>query len=183
MISTDQMQMLKFPIGKFERPKVYTEAIISQAHQSIRDFPGHLRNKVESLAEDQLNWIYRPDGWSIRQVVHHCADSHMNAFIRFKLALTEDSPIIKPYDQAAWAMLEDSSTFPLHASLSILNGLHPRFAKLIASLTPQELDKTFTHPEWNKRLTLKMNVCLYAWHCDHHLAHIDNAIKFEGKFN
>lgn len=181
-MTAEELIKLKFPIGKFQKPEMYTETLNQENIKVIRDFPKVLKKMVDGLKEEQLNWVYRPNGWSIKQVVHHCADSHMNAFIRFKLALTEDNPVIKPYDQAAWALLSDAKDFGIESSLNLLSGLHSRFAEMLSGLNTQNLDKTFTHPEWNKHLPLKMNLSLYAWHSKHHTAHIKNAIISKGKY-
>ena len=178
-----ELQTLKFPVGKFKVPEAYTNELIHDSKLVIVNFMNVLEPKVKGLTEEQLSWRYRPNGWTIKQVIHHFADSHMNAFIRFKLALTEDVPIIKPYVEAAWAELPDSLDNEVEDSLMILRGLHKRFAKLLENLDAVDLDRKFTHPDWNKDLPLKMNICLYAWHCRHHLAHIDNALRSRGIYN
>jgi len=124
------------------------------------------------LSEVQLDTAYRPGGWTVRQVVHHCADSHMNSFIRFKLALTEENPTIKPYHEDKWAEMADAKNLPIEPSLKILEGLHDRWAILIKSLSDQDLQKTFYHPANQKTITLATTIALYAWHSRHHLEHV-----------
>jgi uncharacterized damage-inducible protein DinB len=126
---------------------------------------------VEGLSEEQLNTPYRPGGWTVRQVVHHLPDSHMNSYVRFKLALTEDAPTIKPYDEALWANLADSSTTPLETSLALLDALHVRWVRLLKSMTDADFMREFRHPE-SGLIRLDQNLALYAWHGKHHVAHI-----------
>ena len=132
---------------------------------------------VKDLNDEKLKNKYRPDGWTIKQVVHHCADSHINSFVRFKLALTEDVPAIKPYFEDRWAELSDSLSNDISDSIQILNSLHNKWVLLLRSLTVEQLHREFFHPETNKKISLKENIGLYAWHCNHHLAHIQLAIK------
>ncbi|GAA5038738.1 putative metal-dependent hydrolase [Marivirga lumbricoides] len=137
----------------------------------ISSFPVRLRNEVQHLNSEQLNIPYRPGGWTIRQLVHHCADSHMNSLMRFKLALTEDQPVIKPYFEDRWAELPDSK-MEIEPALQILEGLHARWTTLLKSLTAEQLKKVFVHPEHGTEISLEENIALYAWHCNHHLAHV-----------
>lgn len=166
------LERLRYPIGKFNKPENFTEKIINEYISDIEHFPTRLRKAVENLSEEQLNTLYRPDGWTIRQVVHHCADSHMNSIIRFKLALTEDTPIIKPYHEELWAELKDSSNMPIEPSLHILDGVHTRWVVLLRSLDNLQLKRTFIHPSSNRTVELQENIGIYAWHGNHHLAHI-----------
>ena len=166
------LEELKFPIGKFEQPKEITPELVRNYIIDISTFPERLRKEVENLSDAQLDTPYRPEGWTIRQVVHHCADSHMNSLTRFKLALTEDKPTIKPYFEDRWAELDDSKKMPVEPALKMLEGLHERWTYLLNSLTDDLLERTFVHPEHGKELRLKENIGLYAWHCNHHLAHI-----------
>ena len=161
-----------FPIGEFKRPDNISHEHVSTWIDKIAAFPKQLRSEVSSLTEKQLDTTYRPGGWTIRQVVHHCADSHLNSFIRIKLALTEDTPTIKPYFEHKWAELTDSKKMDVEASLRIIEGLHARWAHLLKSLTNQELKRSFFHPEHNKTIQIDEIIGFYAWHCDHHLAHI-----------
>ena len=163
---------LKFPIGEFIKPGIIIEQIISDWITIIEKFPQYLTKEIETLTEDQLKYKYRPNGWNIRQIVHHCADSHMNSFIRFKLALTEDKPTIRPYFEDRWAEQSDYLNSPVILSLNIIEGLHKRWVILLKSLTDDDLNRTFIHPEGNKEISLKENIGIYAWHCTHHLEHI-----------
>ena len=171
------LDSLRFPIGKFEAPTVLTQEIIDRYVKDIETFPARLKQAVIGLNDAQLDTPYRPDGWTIRQVVNHCADSHMNSLIRFKLALTEEEPTIKPYYEERWAELADSKTMPIAPALSLLEGLHQRWTVLLKSLGSEDLAKTFIHPEHGKRFRLDENIGVYAWHGNHHLAHITTLKK------
>ncbi len=162
---------LRYPIGRFKKPKLITKQELSSCIGVIAGFPQEINKEVLSLTDEQLDTPYRKDGWTVRQVVHHCADSHMNAFIRFKLALTETNPVIKPYREALWAALPDSTTH-LAPSLSLLKGLHERWGILLESLDDGDLKRAYVHPEHGRPVPLGEVVALYAWHCKHHLAHI-----------
>ena len=166
---------LKYPIGQFQEPAVISEELIDKWIQNIKDFPTLLIQEVNDLNEEILQKTYRPNGWTIKQVVHHCADSHMNSFIRFKLALTEENPTIKPYQENLWAELPDVLESSIYSSLQILEGLHNRWTQLLENLTEEDLNKSFQHPETGKKISLKLNIGIYSWHCRHHLAHIINA--------
>ncbi len=166
------MKDLRFPIGHFQKPEAYTNQILSDYITTIEAFPQMLKNEVLHLTAEQLDTRYRPDGWTIRQVVHHCADSHANSLIRFKLALTENKPTIKPYAEDLWAELIDSKTAPIEPSLAMIDGIHARWTLLLKSLTANELSKSFIHPEHGKEFRLDENMGIYAHHCKHHLAHI-----------
>lgn len=163
---------LKYPIGRYRRPDIITESIRQEAIVAIAGFPSRLRAAVLGMSEAQLDTPYRPEGWTVRQVVHHCSDSHMNAIIRIKLALTEDNPIIKPYEEARWALLADTAIMPTDSALSLLDGLHARWTYLLDRLTEKDLEKTFVHPENGFYFTVDQAICQYAWHSNHHLAHI-----------
>jgi len=169
---TDQdLQKLKYPIGRFSRPKPVTAEHLETCIASIETFPEKIRKEVATLTDEQLDTPYRPGGWTIRQVVHHCADSHLNAYTRVKLTMTEEKPTIKPYFEDRWAELPDSS-LPVDPTLKLLEGLHARWAYLLRSLQPEDLKKKFVHPEHGREIPLEELVALYGWHCDHHLAHI-----------
>lgn len=171
------LEHLKYPIGKLKIQYPITKKMISEWREDIAFFPEKLNREVQGLTEVHLENQYRPDGWTIRQVIHHCADSHMNAMIRLKLALTEDQPTIKPYAEVRWAELTDSLTMPVAASLSILEGIHARWTCLLSHLTDIEFSRTFIHPEHGKIFRIDENTALYAWHCNHHLAHVIHAKK------
>lgn len=170
----------QYPIGRFEKPNSISERDISGWADVIASFPSDLSNEVLSLTDEQLDTPYREGGWTVRQVVHHCADSHMNAIIRIKLALTEPKPTIKPYDEASWAELADGKLFPIASSLDILKGLHTRWCVLLKQLKKDELERTFIHPEHDKAMPVKEVIGMYAWHCRHHLAHITTLKKNRG---
>ncbi|WP_432713948.1 YfiT family bacillithiol transferase [Pedobacter sp.] len=171
----DTLENLKYPIGKFQKPEPINQLQIDNWIKIIEEFPQQLTNEVKNLSEKQLNKQYRPNGWTIKQVVNHCADSHMNSFIRFKLALTENTPTIKPYHENLWAELTDSKNFPVDSALMILQGLHQRWVNLLKNLSASDLEKQFRHPESNELISLKTNIGIYAWHCQHHLAHVKKA--------
>jgi hypothetical protein len=165
------MSDLRFPIGPFKLNNAPTDEDVQQAIAQIADAPKNLRGAVEGLTMEQLDTPYRPGGWTVRQVVHHVPDSHLNSYCRFKLALTEDEPTIKPYHEDRWAELEDSRATPIEVSLNILESLHKRWVTLLQSMSPSEFTRTFRHPQIGV-VTLAQNACLYAWHGRHHVAHI-----------
>jgi hypothetical protein len=175
-------QDLRYPVGRFNRPDSITPEHIQTWIGHIEAFPNQIQAHTENLSSEQLSWRYRPDGWNIRQVVHHCADSHINAFTRFKLALTEDTPTIKPYLEGRWAEMSDYHEVPIQASLQILEGLHLRWVHLLRRLREEDLKKTFHHPEHNSRITVETNIGLYAWHCRHHLGHVLQALSLKENF-
>ena len=172
------IELLKYPIGKFQKPQNISFDDIKGAIEEIKNFPKFLESTVKDLSEDQLDTNYRPGGWSVRQVVHHCADSHMNAFIRFKLALTEENPTIKPYLEGKWANLPDSS-LPIESSLSIIQAIHLKWGVLLDSMKPVDFKKTYFHPEKNRSQELEEITLMYAWHSQHHLSHILHLIMRE----
>lgn len=171
-MNEQELEQLKYPIGRFKKPEAFTPEFLANAIATIENFPGKLRKETENLSDAQLDTPYRENGWTIRQVVHHCADSHLNSILRFKLALTEDKPTIKPYFEDRFSELPDSKTFPIEASLQMLEGTHKRWVALLKSFSEEDLQKTFIHPEHNREFTLQVNIAIYAWHCEHHLAHI-----------
>ena len=174
-------ETLKYPVGPFSPPTEINEELISEWKSNIAAFPSRIHDLVDSLNDEQLSWIYRPDGWSIRQVVHHCADSHMNAFIRFKLTLTEENPTIKPYRQGNWSTHPDYQ-LPVQVSMKILEGVHTRWMHLMDSMTKNEYRRTYFHPEMNIDFRLDVALALYSWHSRHHSAHIEQAINHRGQF-
>ena len=161
---------LSYPIGRFSYPPSTTPAQRQQWIAEIAEAPAKLRAAVAGLNAAQLDTPYRPGGWTVRQVVHHVPDSHMNAYVRVKLALTEENPIIKPYDEKAWAMLADRAA-PIEISLGLLEGLHDRWVQLLRSLSEADYDRRFQHPEVGS-VRLDRNLASYAWHGRHHVAHI-----------
>jgi uncharacterized damage-inducible protein DinB len=162
---------LQYPIGKFQWEGAITDKQREELIAQIEQAPAQLRQAVAGLTQEQVDTPYRPDGWTVRQVVHHLPDSHMNTYIRFRLALTEDEPTIKPYDQERWAVLEDARTAPTELSLSLLDSLHQRWVLLLRSLHPQDFARTFRHPDLGV-VTLDKYLSLVAWHGRHHIAHI-----------
>ena len=161
----------RYPIGKFEAPQVYDPAVRATLIQKIEEVPGRLRDAVDGLSESQLDHPYREGGWTVRQVVHHLPDSHLNSYIRFKLAVTEDQPTIKPYDEAQWARLLDATSADVEVSLGLLEALHRRWVLFLRSLSEAQFSRTFRHPELGT-ISLNQNLALYAWHGRHHVAHI-----------
>jgi len=176
-----KLEQLRYPIGKFNKPSIITSQHLETWIKAIATFPVRLKKLVEDLEPAQYQWQYRPHGWTIAQVIHHCADSHMNSFIRFKLALTEPNPTIKPYLEAVWAELPDVSESEALNSIKILEGVHARWTILLQSLQSSDWKKSFIHPEHNKHFFLDENAGIYAWHSNHHLAHIRQAIATKGQ--
>ncbi len=165
------MDDLRYPVGRFKfdgQPSADQRRLFID---EIADAPAKLRAAIDGLTPEQIETPYRPGGWTVRQVVHHIPDSHLNSYVRFKLALTEEEPMIKPYDEAAWSELEDVRTAPLETSLTLLDVLHQRWVVLLRSLNDADFARTFRHPELGV-VSLEKNVALYAWHGRHHIAHI-----------
>jgi hypothetical protein len=170
---------LRYPIGKFKAPEQYTEEIIHNYIKEIEETPANLRKVVEGLTDEQLDTPYREDGWKIRQVIHHLPDSHMNAYIRIKLALTEGQPVIKPYEEDLWAELKDSFLTPVSTSLDLLTLLHERWVILLKSLDEEDLERTYMHPD-HGLVNLKYVLGIYSWHGRHHTAQIEELKKRKG---
>ena len=162
---------LRYPIGEFKPSSTITPDLRNEAIGAIAALPALMREAVRGLSEPQLDTPYRPGGWTVRQVVHHVPDSHLNAYIRLKLALTEDNPTIKPYSEDAWAKLPDVARAPIATSLTLLDALHERWVLLLETMTPQDFARTFVHPD-RGAMTLDQLLQLYAWHGPHHVAHI-----------
>jgi len=172
---TDQ----RFPIGKFHFDGPPSEAQRAELITSIEDAPAALHTAVAGLSPQQLDTPYREGGWTVRQVVHHVPDSHMNAYVRFKLALTEDEPTIKPYAEDRWAQLADTQSTPINVSLQLLDSLHSRWVRLLRSLQSGDWTRTFRHPELGL-VSLEKNLALYSWHGNHHIAHVTELRKRMG---
>ena len=173
------LDALRFPVGKLTfDPDVSPEKRRAFIRQ-IADAPTALRSAIAGLNDRQLDTPYRPDGWTVRQVIHHLPDSHMNAYIRFKLALTEHNPTIKPYDEAAWARVADTARTPPDVSLQLLDALHRRLVVLLESLEPTDFARPLVHPE-SGAMTIDRLLQIYAWHGRHHVAHITELRKREG---
>jgi hypothetical protein len=162
----------RYPIGKFSFPQSTTAAQRELWIAEIAEAPAKLRAAVEGLAPSQIETPYRDGGWTVRQVVHHVPESHMNAYIRFKLALTEEEPTVKPYDESAWARLGDVQTTPVEISLVLLEALHDRWVRVLRMLDEAAFARTFRHPELGL-IRLDRNLALYAWHGKHHVAHVE----------
>jgi len=177
------LEVLKYPVGKFEKPAEINEDVLDNWIETIETLPEKVIKLVGNLSYDELELQYRPGSWNIKQLVHHLADSHMNSFIRFKWILTEENPTIKPYDEVAWAKLPDANNEEITHSITILEGLHKRWAILLKSLSEEDLKRTYIHPEHNQRFTLEAMLGSYDWHCRHHLAHIKQAIDLDGEFS
>lgn len=171
MQQTINLDQLRYPIGKFKWGETYSKSDVEHWVNEIETTPHHLHKAVKGLDDDQLDTPYRPDGWTVRQVVHHVADSHSNALTRFKLALTEDTPTIKPYYEDRWAQLADSK-LDISVSLHLLDALHKRWDFLMRSLSTEDWQREFFHPEHKKNIALYKMASLYAWHGKHHVAHI-----------
>jgi hypothetical protein len=173
------MTDLRYPIGKFHFEGPLTAPQKQTALDDIATAPAILRAAVKGLSEAQLDTPYRPSGWTVRQVVHHVPDSHLNSYVRFKLALTEDEPTIKTYAEDLWAELADTKATPVEVSLTMLDALHDRWVRLLRSLSPEEWKRTFRHPELGA-MTLEKTLSLYAWHGRHHVSHITSLREREG---
>jgi hypothetical protein len=171
---------LRYPIGPFRLEGEITDARRRGWIDEIAAAPAELRAAVAGLSDGQLDTPYRPGGWTVRQVVHHLPDSHLNAYTRIRLALTEEGPTIKPYEEARWAELPDARTAPVEVSLALLEALHRRWVLLLRALRPEEFRRTFVHPEHGRALALDEVVPLYAWHGRHHVAHVTSLRAREG---
>jgi uncharacterized damage-inducible protein DinB len=165
------LEKLKYPIGRYQVEDNINKSSIDNWIKEIESLPQKLSAAVKGLKQDQLQTPYRPDGWTVQQVIHHIADSHMNAYIRFKLTLTEEKPMVKPYDEKLWAELPDTKLVDINVSLDLIKSLHERWIALLKQLNAEELNKEFLHPESGMK-NLKETICHYAWHGNHHLAHI-----------
>ena len=161
----------RYPVGRFQPPTSIGAPERARYIETIETCPSLFRNAVEGLSTAQLDTPYREGGWTVRQVVHHVPDSHVNAYVRFKLALTENEPTIKPYDEAAWAMLSDVAGTPVETSLILLDSLHKRWAVLMRGISETDWKRKFVHPEMGTT-ALDTYLAMYAWHCGHHVAHI-----------
>jgi len=161
----------RYPIGKFSFQGALSETLKKQFLDDVEQTPARLRAAVEGLSDTQLDTTYRDGGWTVRQVVHHVPDSHMNSYVRFKLALTEDDPTIRPYLEDRWAELPEARTAPIELSLALLDSLHRRWNLVLRGIPPEQWKRTFRHPELGP-MTLEKSLALYAWHGRHHVAHV-----------
>jgi hypothetical protein len=170
------LERLRYPVGRFERVPAPLDRATRDAHvKTIADLPAKLRARVAGLSEMQLDTPYRPGGWTIRQVVHHVPDSHINAYVRMKLALTEDAPAIRTYEEQLWAELPEAKTGPVDMSLALLESLHRRWVAFLGHVTDAQFVRPFVHPQWGA-MRVDEAVALYAWHSRHHLAHVEQAL-------
>ncbi|MEO8085286.1 MAG: YfiT family bacillithiol transferase [Bacteroidota bacterium] len=174
------METLRYPIGKFSAPPSVSKEDIQGWIQTIEQIPSQMREAVKNLDDAQLDTPYRDGGWTIRQVVHHVPDSHMNAYIRFKLALTEDNPAIRPYLEDRWAELPDSKSAPVGTSLDLLEAIHKRWVLVLRNMSATDFKRTFFHPENKVTRSLEIVLSLYDWHSRHHLAHITSLKEIRG---
>ncbi|ULC60599.1 bacillithiol transferase BstA [Flaviramulus sp. BrNp1-15] len=174
-----ELQNLKYPIGQFNCPTNISKQHIENWISILEEFPNRLENLVKDLTDKQLDTPYRPEGWTVRQVVHHLSDSHHHSYTRFKWSLTEDKPIIKAYFEERWAELIDAKTAPIKMSLQHLRAIHTKLTYLLKTLNDDDLNKCFIHPETNSEVPLKKNIGIYAWHSNHHYVHIENLLKRE----
>ncbi len=180
MTMDDGLEQLRFPIGRFTYGKSYTAEDRDTNITRIEVLPGKLRELVSGLTEEQLATQYRTDGWTARQVVHHLVDSHVNAYIRFKFALTEVNPTIRPYDEASWAELPDGKGLDVAVSLTLLEALHLRWTAMLRQMKPEDFLRTFYHPEHERTFPLDEILANYAWHGEHHFEHINQLARRNG---
>ncbi|MBT8299102.1 MAG: bacillithiol transferase BstA [Maribacter sp.] len=174
------IKKLQYPIGHFSYPAHVTKEVVSKWIHILEELPAILENLVKHLSDEQLETPYRPGGWTVRQLVHHIADSHHHSYTRFKWALTEEEPVIKAYEEKAWSSLFDAKTAPIEISLAYLKALHAKMVFLLRGLSSGELEKSYIHPDGNTRVTVKENIGRYAWHSQHHCAHIQGLLKRRG---
>ena len=179
-MTEQELQFLKFPIGQFDCPTTISKDQIDSWISILEHFPSRLENLVINLTEKQLDTPYRDQGWTIRQVLHHLSDSHHHSYIRFKWALTEENPVIKAYNEQAWAELIDAKTAPIQMALDHLKSIHYKLVYTLKGLSMDDLNKSFIHPDGNTIVVLKNNIGSYAWHSNHHYAHIENLLKRKG---
>lgn len=174
------MYELKYPIGIADVPEEITQNNIQNWIRTIEELPRKLTSLVSELNNEQLNTPYRPEGWTIRQVLHHIGDSHANSYIRFKWALTENKPVIKAYFEDRWAELDDTKNAPIELALNHISALHAKWVYLLKSLSSSELRKVFIHPETGDEISLEKNIGIYAWHSEHHYEHINQLLIRKG---
>ncbi|MGB2758331.1 YfiT family bacillithiol transferase [Maribacter sp. Hel_I_7] len=170
----EELEKLKYPIGHFECPKDISKDDIEIWIKVLETLPERLSNLVNNFSENQLNTPYRKDGWTVRQVIHHMADSHHHSYTRFKWALTENRPLIKVYEEKKWSELIDARTAPISLSLSYLTALHAKLVYLLTRLSSEDLKVSYIHPDGNVNVSVAENIGKYAWHSNHHFAHIEN---------
>lgn len=179
-MTNQELEQLKYPIGQFKCPETITKQHTANWISVLEKFPIRFEALVKHLNKEQLDTQYRPGGWTIRQVVHHVSDSHHHSYTRFKWALTEDNPLIKAYDEKLWAELSDSKNAPIQMSIEHLKAVHYKLVNLLKGLKDEDLNKHFIHPETNGKVQLNYNIGNYAWHSNHHYAHVENLMKRKG---
>ena len=180
MTNQTSKEEIRYPIGKVRLPQVITAQDIKTWISILEETPERLKYLVRNLNEKQLDTPYREGGWTIRQVLHHMVDSHMNSYIRFKWTLTEEEPVIKAYFEDRWADLPDTKDAPVDLALQTLEALHAKWTYLLQGLNPDQLKRCFIHPESNSKVSLEQNIGIYAWHSEHHIAHIEQLMKRRG---
>lgn len=168
----EALEQLKYPIGRYEKPETFDPDLKKEWLGVLKALPSWMDASIENLDEAQLDVPYREGGWNIKQVVHHVADSHLNAYVRLRLALTEDNPTVKPYDEGAWAMLPDVNLVPVNISVTMLHAMHRRLVALLENIPEADWQKTYYHPDHKRNFPVWELVALYAWHSRHHTAHI-----------
>ena len=179
-MSTHELEKLRYPIGQFTLPRKFDEHYFENSIRVLEELPLKLEGLVSHLNNDQLDTPYRPEGWTIRQVIHHIADSHHHCYVRFKWTLTEDTPTIKAYNEADWAELFDGKYAPIQMSLDHIKAIHVKLVYLLKGLSHSDVERSFIHPENNRTIPMKVQLGIYAWHSAHHYAHIENLIKRKG---
>jgi uncharacterized damage-inducible protein DinB len=179
-MNNNELEQLRYPIGKYVIPNPITDQHLKEWISILENLPARLDAMVATLSNEQLNTPYRPEGWTVKQLVHHVSDSHHHSYTRFKWGLTEDNPTIKPYFEKEWSNLFDAKSAPIQMSLDHLKAVHAKLVYLLKGLSNEDLQRKFTHPDGNEETTLVENIGRYAWHGSHHFAHIENLIKREG---
>ena len=175
-----ELEKLKYPIGKINLVGEISTEVLQACIGELEELPKKLAELVKDLNQEQLNTPYRPDGWTVRQVIHHIADSHHHSYTRFKWALTENKAVIKAYEEKEWSNLFDARTAPIQLSLDYLRALHAKMVYLLRGLSDSDLQKCYTHPEGLVEVSVAENICKYAWHGNHHYSHIENLLKRKG---
>lgn len=168
----ENIELLKYPVGRYQKTGSYTQHEIKHWIAELEALPSWMDAMIENLDAQQLHTAYRPGGWTVQQVIHHLADSHINAYVRLKLALTEDNPTVKPYKEADWAELLDSEIVPVNVSVTLLHALHRRWVALLKSMEPTDWERTYFHPEHQRNVPTWEMTAMYAWHSRHHMEHI-----------
>lgn len=176
----EELERLRYPIGHFVCPETITKDLRNSWIQELENLPKRLRALVLPLKDEQLDTPYRPEGWTVRQLVHHIADSHHHSYVRFKWALTEEAPLIKAYEEKSWSNLFDAKTAPVSLSLNYLDALHAKLVFLLKGLEASQFDTFYIHPDGNVKVSVAENIGKYAWHGNHHLAHIQNLVTSKG---